>query len=71
VIPDDHVLAFEVEGRGVGFLAGLDARSKPFSPSVQIAVKKASFTFNLIRFLDENFLTTLKNKMMWGLDSRN
>lgn len=71
VIPDDHVLAFEIEGRSSAYLAGLDARSRTLLPTVQMAVRKAPFTFNLIRLKDENFIHTLRNKMMWGLDSRN
>jgi NAD+ kinase len=71
VIPDDHVLAFEIEGRSTGYLAGMDARSASVAPGIQMAVRKAAFTFNLIRLKSENFLFTLKDKMMWGLDSRN
>lgn len=71
VIPDDHILAFEVEGRSTAFLASLDARSVSITQDTQIAVKKADFRFNLARLKGENFMTTLRNKMMWGLDARN
>jgi NAD+ kinase len=71
VIPDDHVLSFEVEGRSAEFLAVLDARSMPFDANIQIAVKKATFDFNLVRLPQQSFLSTLKEKMMWGLDKRN
>lgn len=71
VIPDDHVLAFEIEGRSTGFLTSLDARSVTITPNVQMAIKRANFNFNLIRLKGDNFMNTLRNKMMWGIDARN
>jgi len=71
VIPDDHILAFEVEGRSKAFLASLDARSISFTPNIQIAIKRAGFNFNLARLKGENFMSTLRTKMMWGVDVRN
>jgi len=71
VIPDDHVLAFEIEGRSTGFLASLDARSVTITPKVQMAIKRADFSFNLVRLKGENFMNTLRKKMLWGMDSRN
>jgi NAD+ kinase len=71
VIPDDHVLAFEIEGRSPAYLASLDARSVTITPNVQMAIRKAPFFFNLIRLKGDNFIKTLKDKMMWGIDSRN
>lgn len=71
VVNDDVILSFEIEGRSNSFLMSLDARSMSVTPSVQLAIKKAPFWFNLIRLENENFLTTLRNKMNWGFDSRN
>jgi NAD+ kinase len=34
-------------------------------------VKKAEFLVNVIKFEDNNFLDTIRNKMMWGIDKRN
>lgn len=71
VIPDDNVLSFEVEGRGSSFLASLDSRSASFGTGVQMAIRKADFCFNMVRLSTENYLSTLRNKLMWGLDNRN
>jgi NAD+ kinase len=71
VVSDENVITFEVEGRSRNFLASIDSRSISFAPSVQIALKKADFYFNLVRLEDQNFLNTLRNKMMWGVDNRN
>ncbi|MDP2175394.1 MAG: NAD kinase [Bacteroidota bacterium] len=71
VIPDDQVLSFEIEGRSNSFLASLDSRSVTINNHVQIAIKKADFYINLVRFEGDSFLKTLRNKMLWGLDNRN
>jgi NAD+ kinase len=71
VIPDDNILSFEIEGRSSTFLASLDSRSASFGSSIQMAIKKADFTFNMVRLSGENYLDTLRNKLMWGIDNRN
>lgn len=71
VIPDDTVLSFEIEGRVKSYLISLDSRSCSIKKGTQIAVRKADFTFNLIRPSNKNYLDALRNKMMWGMDVRN
>lgn len=71
VVADKNVISLEVEGRNRYFLASLDARSVTIDSSVQIAVRLEDFMISLVRLHNENFLTTLRNKLMWGLDSRN
>lgn len=71
IIPDDQVLSFEIEGRSNQFLASLDSRSVTIDQSVQIAIRKADFSINLVRFEGDTFLKTLRNKMLWGMDNRN
>lgn len=71
IIPDDQVLSFEIEGRSNHFLATLDSRSVTIDQTVQIAIRKADFSINLVRFEGDTFLKTLRNKMLWGMDNRN
>ena len=71
IIPDDQVLSFEIEGRSNFFLASLDSRSVTIDNKVQIAIRKADFCINLVRFEGDTYLKTLRNKMLWGLDQRN
>ncbi|MFI5220722.1 MAG: NAD kinase [Bacteroidia bacterium] len=71
VISDKNVLSFEIEGRSTSFLISLDSRSEAIEPNVQLAVKKAPFKFELIRFKEDTYLKTLRRKLMWGLDNRN
>ncbi len=71
VISDSQVITLEIEGRSSFFLATIDSRTETIESSVQLAVRKESFGLNLIRLSNENYLGTLRNKLMWGLDTRN
>ena len=71
IVPDNNIISFEVEGRTDGFLCTLDSRREIVDKEVQLAVKKESFSINLIRLNENNFLQTLRNKLSWGLDKRN
>jgi NAD+ kinase len=71
VVSDKHVISLEVEGRSQYFLATLDSRSVTIDSSIQLAVRKEDFTMNLMRIDNDNFLSTLRKKLKWGLDTRN
>ncbi len=71
VVPDNNVISFEVEGRADDFICALDSRRHTVNKQVQLAVKRESFTMSLVRLNENNFLQTLRSKLMWGLDSRN
>jgi len=71
VVPDDHVISFEVESRGEQVICSLDARREIVRKDVQLAIRKEQFTINLLRLSENNFLQTLHNKLTWGLDKRN
>lgn len=71
IVSDDNILSFEIEGRASSYLISLDSRSESVTNKVQLAIKKADFKFLLVRFNDENYLKTLRSKLMWGVDNRN
>ncbi|MFM8917861.1 MAG: NAD(+) kinase, partial [Bacteroidota bacterium] len=71
VVSDKYVISLEVEGRNPYFLASLDSRSVSIDSTVQLAARKEDFYIDIVRLHSENFLGTLRNKLMWGLDVRN
>jgi NAD+ kinase len=71
IVPDDAILTFKVEARSAKFLVSCDSRTATVDRSVKIKLKKADFNLNLIRLNDETYLTTLRNKLLWGIDTRN
>ncbi|TDH23096.1 NAD kinase [Segetibacter sp. 3557_3] len=71
VVPDNNIISFEIEGRTEQFICALDARREIVEKEVQLAVKKEEFKISLVRFNENSFLTTLREKLTWGLDKRN
>jgi len=71
IVPDKSVISFEVEGRSNNFLVALDSRSKIVESGVQLAVRRENFNARLVKINQVNFLSTLRNKLNWGLDKRN
>jgi len=71
IVPDDVSLTFEVEVRSAKFLVSCDSRTETVDRSVKITLNKAKFHVNLVRLNNETYLTTLRNKLLWGIDTRN
>lgn len=71
IVPDDVSLTFEVEARSAKFLVSCDSRTETVDRSVKVTLSKARFHVNLIRLNNESYLTTLRNKLLWGIDTRN
>lgn len=71
VLPDTSKLTFEVETRSANYLISCDSRTEVIDKSIKFDICKAGFQLNLLRLNNESYLTTLRNKLLWGLDARN
>lgn len=71
IIPDNNVVSFEIEGRADQFICTLDSRKEIVNKEIQLAIRKEAFSLGLIRLNENSFLQTLRNKLSWGLDTRN
>lgn len=71
VVPDHFPIHLSVEGRERKYLLSLDSISKSIAQGEQVTISKAEFLINVIKFEDNNFLDTIRNKMSWGVDARN
>lgn len=71
VVPDHMPIKLSIEGRERKYLLSLDGKSKNIRQGEEVVVTKAEFMINVIRFADNNFLDTIRNKMLWGIDKRN
>ena len=71
VLPDTSVLSFEVECRSANYLLSCDSRTATIEKPIKFHVRKANFELNLVRLSNESYLSTLRNKLLWGLDARN
>ncbi|MBK9285858.1 MAG: NAD kinase [Sphingobacteriaceae bacterium] len=70
IISNKKEISFKISGRSESFNISLDSRNAQVNSNQEIKVKKADFKFNLINLEGQHFFTTLRNKMMWGLDKR-
>lgn len=71
VVPDHMPIKLSIEGRDRRFLISLDGQSKSLKQGEEVTIKKAEYMINVIKFEDNNFLDTIRNKMLWGIDQRN
>jgi len=71
LIPDFKEIRLVAECRSKSLLLTLDSRSKIIKNNYEIIVRKAKFCIKVIQFEDYNFVDTIRDKLLWGLDKRN
>ena len=71
VVPDHMPISLQVEGRDRIYLLSLDGHSQHIKQGEKVTITKAEFMINVVKFEDNNFLDTIRNKMFWGSDTRN
>lgn len=72
VIPDRYKIKLKVsDGRNRHFLVSLDSRMHTIDNSIELNISKADFKIKLVRLENEKFFSTIRNKLLWGLDRRN
>ena len=71
VIPDDTEVKLTISGREKKYFVSLDSRIETLSNKTSIIIRKANFSVKMIRLEGESFITTLREKLLWGEDNRN
>jgi NAD+ kinase len=71
IIPNTTSVELEVTGRGEDHLLSLDSRIISVEQGTKILIKKAAFTLATVELQDNEFFKTLRDKLFWGLDTRN
>lgn len=71
VVPDRMPVKLSVEGRERNYLINLDGYSKSLKQGEEVVIRKAEYMINVVKFEENNFLDTIRNKMHWGIDRRN
>ena len=71
VISDKYEIKVKVEGRANQFLVALDSRIQTMDAGIELVIKKETFKINMIETDTQDFSSTLRNKLLWGLDKRN
>lgn len=71
VVPDTSIIKLSVEGRSRNFLLSLDGHSVNIKQHEEVIIRKADFGINVVKLNGNEFIDTIRNKMLWGLDKRN
>jgi len=70
VINDSSKIDLEVESRSHSFLVAIDGRSMKMADGVQLSITKAQHVVKVVKLQGQSFFTTLREKLMWGVDQR-
>lgn len=71
VIPDNTKIKMRITGRGDEFFMSLDSRIATIHPDTEVFIEKAPFTLKMIELKNHSFIKTLREKLLWGEDTRN
>ncbi len=71
IISDDSKITIEIENRASSYLISMDSRVAEMRKQVRFLFSKSPNVLNLARLHHVDFLSTLRSKLSWGLDTRN
>lgn len=70
VIRDDWEITLDVESRSHNFLVAIDGRSETCREGTRLTIRRADYHIRIVKRCHHSFFNTLREKMMWGIDSR-
>lgn len=70
VVRDDWEITLEVSSRSHNFLIAIDGRSETCSEETHITIRRAPFNTRVVKRNGYQLFHTLREKMMWGADTR-
>lgn len=70
VIPDKAKVCLTVESRSHNFLVAADGRSEKCPDKAKLCINKASHCIRTVKAPGTSYVSTLREKMMWGVDGR-
>lgn len=71
VLSDASKVSFQIEGRSDNFLCTLDSRYETVTAEHRITLQRSDFEISFAHPESINFMKTIRDKLMWGLDKRN
>lgn len=71
IVSDSSSVRLIVEGRDNVSLATIDSRSVEITKEDELTISKADFKINLVQFPNQDFFSTIRKKLFWGMDKRN
>lgn len=71
IIQDTSVIKIKIEGREEKYLMTMDSRHSAISKDDELIIERCNFEVNLIQMNNKDFYTTIRDKLLWGVDYRN
>tara|TARA_B100002052_G_scaffold277809_1_gene283597 strand:- start:5872 stop:6765 length:894 start_codon:yes stop_codon:yes gene_type:complete len=72
IVSDEHIIKIEIINNTENkFLLSMDSRNQYVNKNQSITIKKAKFSINLLELKSTSYSKTLREKLLWGLDTRN
>jgi NAD+ kinase len=71
VVPASSIITLHVEGAEQQILTSLDYKTQTIKNNNQIRIKKSNFKIKVVILQQNNYFSTLREKLMWGVDIRN
>ena len=72
IVSDDNIITLEIVDNSTHkFLLSMDSRNQYIKNSTPIIIKKAEHSIKLVEIESINYSKTLREKLLWGLDTRN
>jgi len=71
VIHDSSRIKIRIEGREEKYLLTLDSRHSAIIKEDELIVKRCDFSVNLVQMNNKDFFSTIRDKLLWGVDYRN
>ncbi|MDD2962074.1 MAG: NAD kinase [Muribaculaceae bacterium] len=70
VINNDRIVKVTTASRAKSYRLSLDGRSFTLPQGSSVVISKAQFSVKVIQRMKHNFSSTLRSKLMWGIDKR-
>jgi len=71
IVSDESKITLKVSKQDELALVALDSRSRAIGPELELTIRKAKYKVKLIQFEKQSFISTIREKLMWGKDKRN
>jgi len=70
VLPDTSMIELTVSSRSHTFLVAIDGRSGKMPEGTTLRLTRAPYTISIVKRSSARYFSTLREKMMWGVDQR-
>lgn len=71
VVSENISLHLKIDSRTENFILSCDSKSETLPIDTELIITKAPFRINLIRLENDSYFSTLREKLLWGIDVRN